>query len=306
MSWPASSAAARGMLEVFELDRAVGPTTSTVLVTGESGTGKELVARAIHSHRLRRDQPFVAINCGALPETLLESELFGHMRGSFTGAETRPRRAVRDRRRRHDLPRRDRRDDADDAGEAAARAAGAARPARRRHRGDRRRHPRHRGDQSGPAEAGRRRTFPRRPLLPDQRHPDSPAAAARSARRHPAACRALPREVSRPDGQADRGDFARRDGLLERLPLAGERPRARKRHRAGGRARTDTRRSAREPARADSGYDSSQDRRRRMSRRCRTADSTSNNTSRTSSGAIWRRRWSGPAACRSGRRSCSA
>jgi two-component system, NtrC family, response regulator PilR len=75
------------MLAVFKLVETIARTNSTILLTGESGTGKGLVAQAIHFHSLRRDKPMVALNCGALTETLLESELFGHMRGSFTGAD---------------------------------------------------------------------------------------------------------------------------------------------------------------------------------------------------------------------------
>jgi two-component system response regulator PilR (NtrC family) len=72
--------------EVRQLINKVAPARTTILVTGESGTGKEVVARAVHARGGRRDQPFVAINCGAIPEGLIESELFGHEKGSFTGA----------------------------------------------------------------------------------------------------------------------------------------------------------------------------------------------------------------------------
>jgi len=77
------------MLQVIEIVKKVAPTNATVLICGESGTGKELIARAIHHNSPRKDNPFIAINCAAIPETLIESELFGYEPGAFTGANTR-------------------------------------------------------------------------------------------------------------------------------------------------------------------------------------------------------------------------
>jgi len=80
-------AKSKGMLEVLDLVRRVAPSDATVLIEGETGTGKELIARAVHQHSPRHNAPFLPINCGALPETILESELFGHVKGAFTDAK---------------------------------------------------------------------------------------------------------------------------------------------------------------------------------------------------------------------------
>src|SRR5881275_2469263 len=77
------------IVEVSQAIQRVAPTDSTVLLQGESGTGKELFARAIHQLSARRNKPFVAINCAAIPDTLIENELFGHEKGAFTGASSR-------------------------------------------------------------------------------------------------------------------------------------------------------------------------------------------------------------------------
>src|SRR5690606_16352062 len=84
VTWPIAKS--RRFLEVLRLAEQVAPTDSTVLIGGESGTGKEVLAHYIHESSNRAGGPFLSINCGALPETLLESELFGHVKGSFTGA----------------------------------------------------------------------------------------------------------------------------------------------------------------------------------------------------------------------------
>ena len=119
--------------KVFASLQRAAATDTTVLLEGESGTGKELFARSLHALSPRADAPFVAINCAAIPETLLETELFGHEKGAFTGAVGAQARQVRDGASRHAVPRRDRRPAAGAAGQDPARARGEAVRARRRH-----------------------------------------------------------------------------------------------------------------------------------------------------------------------------
>ena len=119
------------IVEVYKTLARAAMSTSTVLVIGESGTGKELVARAIHDNSPRRTKRFVAVNCGALAENLLESELFGHVKGSFTGAIADKQGPVRGGQRRDAFSRRDRRRHAQPSSQAPARPAGKRVQARR-------------------------------------------------------------------------------------------------------------------------------------------------------------------------------
>ena len=119
---------------LFELIDRVKETEVPVLITGESGTGKEVLARAIHNAFVARQGEFLGVNCGAIPEHLLESELFGHVRGAFTGADRDRKGLLREGKGGTRTARRNRRDAAQDAGGVAACAAGAQRPPRRRQR----------------------------------------------------------------------------------------------------------------------------------------------------------------------------
>ena len=183
------------MRQLREQVAMAAPTNGRVLIFGENGTGKELVARTVHALSRRRNQPFVEVNCAAIPEELIESELFGHVKGAFTGAVADRKGQVRGGAHRDDLSRRDRRHEPEDAGEGAARAAGAGHRAGRQHVARAGRRARARRHQQGSAGGDPRGAFSRGPLLPAERHSDLRAAAARARRRHSAARRALHRRL---------------------------------------------------------------------------------------------------------------
>ena len=121
------------MHEVFATVGQVANSRATVLLLGETGTGKEMIAKAIHYNSPRKEKPFVRVNCGALTGTLLESELFGHVKGLIHRRDQGQDGSIRSGRRRHDLSRRDRHARTAIAGETAARAAGARIRTGRRH-----------------------------------------------------------------------------------------------------------------------------------------------------------------------------
>ena len=141
-----------GMRKVFELVRLAGPSKSTILVEGESGTGKELVARAIHTHSPRAGGAFVTVNSGSMPTELLESNLFGHVRGAFTGSVVNKRGLF-------------------ESAEGGSIFFDEILTVAEGGRADHRRH------QRRPEAARGRRAFPRRPLLPALRHHDPDPAA---------------------------------------------------------------------------------------------------------------------------------
>ncbi len=169
------------MRRVYALIDRVKDTDVPVLITGESGTGKEMIARAIHHAGGRDKKPFLGINCGAIPEHLLESELFGHVRGAFTGADRDRKGLFREATDRHRPARRDWGDAAEDAGRPAPRPAGEGRPPRRGRAGGAGRHPRHRRHAPRSRVPGRGRHLPGGPLLPPPRHRGARPARSASA-----------------------------------------------------------------------------------------------------------------------------
>ncbi len=185
---------------VLEQLQTVAPTDSTVLLLGETGTGKELIARAIHNLSTRRERTLVKVNCAAIPTGLLESELFGHEKGAFTGA-------IAQRVGRFELAHR--------AHDPCGCSAGG-------------------GHQCGPGTKGGGESISQRSLLPAQRVPNNHSSVARAAGRHSAAGALLRAEARAADEKAHRFDRRQNHDSFDGIPLAGQRAGVGKLHRALG------------------------------------------------------------------------
>ena len=191
--------------DIVDLVHKIAKLSATVLILGESGTGKELLARLIHREAGDPEAPFIAVNlAGDSARARRERAVRPRARRVHRRAPAAARQ-VRAGVERHAVPRRDRRSAARPAGQAAARDSGRRDRAGRRHQADQDRVPPDCRDQRRPREGGQGRTLPRGPLLPDQRHPDQAAAAARAHRRRPAARRVLPATATTRVPQADPG-----------------------------------------------------------------------------------------------------
>ena len=185
----------RAMQQVYEQVAQVAPASTTVLLRGESGTGKELVAHALHYSSPRAKKPFVKVSCGALPESLIESELFGYEPGAFTDARAQKKGRFELAQRGHPLPGRGGRAEPRHPGEAAAGPAGAGVRAARGAspiKVNVRLVAATNKDLEAAVQDG---TLPRRPLLPSERLQHLPAPPARAQARHPAPGRPFHREV---------------------------------------------------------------------------------------------------------------